>query len=199
MSRRQVKGDYIETETGNKVSRKANLLGTQNMVLGGKVVIQPEVMIRGDLVRTAPSSSSSGGTTAPSTTAIQTGRYCFFSKGVVLRPPGRRYKGQFSHMPMRIGHHVFIGQDTVVQAATIGDHVRIGKNCVIGEFAIIKECVEVLDGAVVPPNMVIPNYSIVAGQPARVVGEVPEGGGPEENGLRGLYSTVGNNPQNPDM
>lgn len=32
---------------------------------------------------------------------------------------------------MKIGDHVHIGANTVVEAATIGNHVEIGKNCVI--------------------------------------------------------------------
>ncbi|CRK39795.1 hypothetical protein BN1708_008021, partial [Verticillium longisporum] len=61
-------------------------------------------------------------------------------------------------------------------------------------FAIIKDYVRVLEGSVVPPNMVIPSFSIVGGQPARVIGEVPEGGH-DAFELRELYKTVGNNPQ----
>jgi dynactin-5 len=51
--------------------------------------------------------------------------------------------------------------------------------------------VRVLDGTVVPPNMVIPSFSIVAGRPGRVVGEVKEG---EVDGmdLRDIYRAVGN-------
>lgn len=176
------------------------LQGTQNIMLGGKAVIQPEVMIRGDLVRTAPSSSSTSGSSAPApanTTAVAIGRYCFLSRGSLLRPPGRIYKGTFTYMPLRMGDHVFVGQGSVVQAATVGSHVHIGKNCTIGEFAIIKDFVKVLDGTVVPPNMVIPSFSIVGGQPARLVGELPEGGSHEEFELRDLYKTVGNNPQPP--
>lgn len=184
-------------DTGNKVARKAVLMGTQNIMLGGKTVIQPEVIIRGDLVRTAPSSSSSAPGSAPaSNTAVAIGRYCFLSKGVVLRPPGRMYKGVFTYMPLRMGDHVFVGHDTVVQAGSIGNHVSIGKGCTINEFAIIKEYVKVLDNTVVPSFMVIPSFSIVAGQPARVVGEIPEGGVGEFE-LRDLYKTVGNNPQPP--
>lgn len=177
------------------------LQGTQNIMLGGKAVIQPEVMIRGDLVRTAPSSSSTSGSSAPAapanTTAVAIGRYCFLSRGSLLRPPGRIYKGTFTYMPLRMGDHVFVGQGSVVQAATVGSHVHIGKNCTIGEFAIIKDFVKILDGTVVPPNMVIPSFSIVGGQPARLVGELPEGGSHEAFELRELYKTVGNNPQPP--
>ncbi|TDZ15894.1 Dynactin subunit 5 [Colletotrichum orbiculare MAFF 240422] len=190
MSRRPAKGDYIETDTGNKVARKATLVGTQNIMLGGKTVIQPEVMIRGDLARSAQPSSG-----APANnTSVAIGRYCFLSRGALLRPPGRMYKGVFTYMPLRMGDHVFVGQHTVIQAASIGSHVQIGKDCVVGEFAIVKDYVRILEGTVVPPNMVIPSFSVVAGQPARVVGEVPEGGH-EDFELRELYKTVGNNPQ----
>lgn len=97
----------------------------------------------------------------------------------------------YSHMPLRMGDHVFVGEKTVVRAASIGSHVHIGHNVVIGEFAIIKDYVKVLDNAIVPPNMVIPSFTIVAGQPARVIGEVPEGAH-ESFELRDLYKTVGN-------
>ncbi|KAI1808781.1 trimeric LpxA-like protein [Daldinia bambusicola] len=193
MSRRPVKGEYIETDTGNKVSRKAILIGTQHIMLGGKTVIQAEAMIRGDLARTGQ--AVSGSAAAPgSNTAVAIGRYCYLSKGCCLRPPGRIYKGTFTFLPLRLGDHVFIGEGTVVQAATVGSHVYIGQNVVVGEFSIIKDYVRVLEGTVIPPNMVIPSFSIVAGQPARVIGEVPEGGH-EAFELRELYKTVGNNPQ----
>lgn len=97
-------------------------------------------------------------------------------------------------MPLRMGDHVFVGQSSVVQAATIGNHVHIGQGVVVGEFAIIKDYVRILDGTVVPANMVIPSFSVVAGQPARLIGEVPEGGH-EAFELRELYKSVGNNPQ----
>ncbi len=194
-------------------------------MLGGKTVIQAEAMIRGDLARIAPPTSSSGGSTPSSNTAVAIGRYCFLSKGCCLRPPGRMWKGyarpsqhlaetslfskmvvvvvalsnssvcrHFTYMPLRVGDHVFVGQNAVVQAASIGNHVHIGQDAVVGEFAIIKDYVRIFEGSVVPANMVIPSFSIVAGQPARVIGEVPEGGH-EAFELRELYKTVGNNPQ----
>ncbi|CAN8105721.1 unnamed protein product [Discula destructiva] len=191
MSRRAPRGEYIETDTGNKVARKATLVGTQNIMLGGKTVIMQDAMIRGDLARTAVSGS---GSAPASNTAVAIGRYCFLSKGCCLRPPGRMYKGSFTYMPLRLGDHVFVGEGSVIQAATVGSHVHIGSNAVVDEFAIIKDYVRVLDGTVVPPNMVIPSFTIVAGQPARVVGEIPEGD-LDQFELRELYKTVGNNPQ----
>lgn len=217
--------DAIHQDTGNKVARKATLVATQNIMLGGKTVIQAEAMIRGDLTRSLPSSSSSGGSKpSGSNTAVQIGRYCFLSKGCCLRPPGKMYKGWvlltlfpvlpsfpgcrrsrspltplvscsvFSYMPLRMGDHVYVGPGAVVQAASVASYVHIGADVVVGEFAIIKEYVRILDGSVVPPHMVCPPFSVLAGRPARVIDEVPEGGHHAFE-LRALYKSVGNNPQ----
>lgn len=48
-----------------------------------------------------------------------------------IRPPYKTYRGNFNYYPMKIGDYVHIGANTVVEAATIGNHVVIGKNCVI--------------------------------------------------------------------
>jgi dynactin 5 len=84
-----------------------------------------------------------------------------------------------------------VGPSSIIEAALIGSHVNIGANVVVGKFAIIKDYVRILDGSVVPPNMVIPSFSVVAGRPARVVGEIAEG---ELDGmdLREVYRGVGN-------
>jgi dynactin-5 len=84
-----------------------------------------------------------------------------------------------------------VGQASIIEAALIGTHVNIGANVVVGKFAIIKDYVRILDGTVVPPNMVIPSFSVVAGRPGRVVGEVKEGE-VDSMDLRELYRSVGN-------
>jgi dynactin-5 len=84
---------HSSKDTGNKVSRKSQIIGTTNIILGGKTVIQAEVIIRGDLYRTQPSSSSGEKGEKASNVAVVIGRYCFLSKGCILRPPGKIYKG----------------------------------------------------------------------------------------------------------
>ena len=90
--------EYIQTAlTGNKVSRKATILGSQNIILGGKCIIQHGAIIRGDLKRIAPSSaataSSSGQTQPAQSVAIFIGRYCLLAESSVIRPPYKTYKG----------------------------------------------------------------------------------------------------------
>lgn len=81
----------------------------------------------------------------------------------------------------------------MIEAAKVEDNVTVGKDCVVGSMVILKERCQVLDGAVVPANMVVPSLCVVAGQPARIVGEVPIAYGVEgmEGGLsRERYRSV---------
>ncbi|KAF7178269.1 hypothetical protein CNMCM7691_006944 [Aspergillus felis] len=130
MPPKQAKGEYIETDTGNKISRRSQIHGTQHIILGGKTVIQADAVIRGDLYRSSSSSSSSSSTSADGTgrpsqpsnpsVAITIGRYSYISRQAVLRPPSRLHRGVHTFYPLKIGDHVFVGERAVVEAATYG-------------------------------------------------------------------------------
>ncbi|KAJ2911070.1 hypothetical protein GGI21_000239 [Coemansia aciculifera] len=143
------KPEYIETDTGNKVSRRSQITGSQNIVLGGKTIVSSYCTIRGDLRRSGPTHQAS----------VLIGRFCSLGPHSILRPPYKTYKGVFSYYPLKIGDFVEVGENSVVEAASIGSYVSIGKNCVVGRFAIIKDCCVLDDGAVVPPNAVVPPFS----------------------------------------
>lgn len=203
-----VKGEYIETETGNKISRQAQVQGAKHIVLAGKCVIQAGTIIRGDLIRPPQTPKSSetldpraAATKKPSQpSSIQLGRYVFVSPNCTLHPPSRLDRGdgtgkqqQLIYYPLRIADFVFIGPNSNIRAAEIRSHVHIGSNVTVGNFCVIKENVKILDGAVLSAGSVWASGSVIAGAPARVVGELAEawGGGGSLGGASGGDELVG--------
>lgn len=65
--------NFVFQASGNKVSRQTVLCGSQNIVLHGKVIVQSDAIIRGDLAN------------------VKTGRFCIISKGSVIRPPFKKF------------------------------------------------------------------------------------------------------------
>ncbi|OAK95571.1 trimeric LpxA-like protein [Phaeosphaeriaceae sp. SRC1lsM3a] len=177
------KGEYIETDSGNKVSRRSAITGTANITLGGRTVIMADVQLRGDLHPTRAAPSQSGKEVTP--TSISIGRCTVISTGSVIKPPCRISRGSVHYYPMKIGDNVFVGPGCTIQAISISSHVHIGEKVTINQFAIIKENVKILPNTVIPANMVIASGSVVGGRPARVVGEVGEGWGVSGGGSGG--------------
>ncbi|KAF2857447.1 trimeric LpxA-like protein [Piedraia hortae CBS 480.64] len=195
VSRRSGKGEYIETETGNKISRRSHIEGKQNIMLAGKSVIMADVVLRGDLCRRQEKPGEED--KAVNITAISIGKATVIATGCTIRPPMRLSRGQMVYYPMRIGDNVFIGPGTHVSSVSISSHVHIGEGCVLMPFSVIKDSCQLLPHTVVPPHMVIPPGSVVGGSPARVLGDVPEGWGQtasddwvEGGDLRGLVRTI---------
>lgn len=150
------KQEYIETASGNKVSRQSVLCGSQNIVLNGKTIIQSDCIVRGDLAN------------------VRIGRHCVISKRTVVRPPFKKFSKGVAFFPLHIGDHVFIDEDSVVNAAQIGSYVFIGKNCVIGRRCVLKDCCMIADNTVLPPETTVPTFTIYSGSPGLCSGELPE-------------------------
>ena len=150
------KADYIETATGNKVCRQSVLCGSQNIVLNGKCIVMADSIIRGDLAN------------------VRVGRHCIISKGAVIRPPFKKFSKGVAFFPLHIGDNVFIGENSVINAAVIGSYVHIGKNCIIGRRSILKDCCMLEDNTVLPPETVVPTFTVYSNSPAEATGELPE-------------------------
>jgi dynactin-5 len=147
-----LKAYYPKTATLNHVSRGSTLNGPQNIFMpGGKCVIQ-QATLRADVAK------------------ITLGKCCYVAKGVLLHPPS--YGAGF--LPLTVGEFVWLGEDAVVRAASIGSCVRVGLKAVLGERCIVKDCCWIMDGAVVPPDTVLAPYTCWAGSPAKLVRTLPE-------------------------
>ncbi|GAB7365591.1 hypothetical protein MBLNU230_g6662t1 [Neophaeotheca triangularis] len=192
VTRRSTRSEYIETDTGNKISRRARIEGKTNIMLGGKTVLMENVHLRGDLNR--PSSSTpSDASSKPATpsTAITIGRYTLIAPSTTLTPPIRFSRGVSTPYPMRIGDNVFVGPNCSVGSISISSHVWVGEGCALGAFSVVKEFCKILPGTVLPGGMVVPPGSVVGGRPGRVVGEVGEGWGVGMGGVVGSGSGDG--------
>lgn len=154
---------YIVTSTGNIVSRRANIFKAQSVEIpNGRCIIEDDVIIRGDLA------------------AVQINKYSLIDSRSVLRPcfvtTVSSTTGQklLKFVPQTIGSHCYIGKDCLVESAVIGIGCIIEDNCILSKRSILKDYVLVVRGSVVPSDMVIPPFSIVAGNPAKIIGELPE-------------------------
>eukprot|EP00049_Salpingoeca_infusionum_P006394 m.106292 g.106292 ORF g.106292 m.106292 type:complete len:198 (-) comp13297_c0_seq1:44-637(-) len=151
--------EYIQTAKGNKVARKSVLCGSKNISLLGKAIVQAGCVIRGDMAQ------------------VLAGKFCVVKQGVLLRPSWKHFpKGDtpFNFFPMKLGDYVTIDENAVVGAATIESHVHIGANCVISPRCVLLSCCKIEPNTFLPPDTVVPPFAIMAGNPGRQVGELPE-------------------------
>uniref|UniRef100_A0A1I7ZST8 Dynactin subunit 5 n=1 Tax=Steinernema glaseri TaxID=37863 RepID=A0A1I7ZST8_9BILA len=146
----------VETATGNKVHRRVTLNGSQNIVLNGKCILMEDCILRADL------------------NSIRTGKYCIINPRTIIRPSYKRFTKGFTFFAVIFGDHVFVEEDCVIMAAQIGSYVHIGKGAIIGRSTVIKDCCVIKPGAVLPADMIVPPFSIVEGNPAKIVGDLPE-------------------------
>ena len=146
----------MTTKRQNKVSKESVLCGSENIGVQGKTIIEPHAIIRGDLA------------------TIEIGLHCLIASGAVLRPPTHRVKSTLSYVPVSIGDYVTVGAGAVVEAASVGAYVTIGERAVVGKRCVLSSCVVVEKGAVLVEQTVAPPFSVWAGNPARMVGRLPD-------------------------
>jgi carbonic anhydrase/acetyltransferase-like protein (isoleucine patch superfamily) len=73
-----------------------------------------------------------------------------------------------------VGEEVTVGHNAIVHGATVHDGALIGMGSILLDNSVIGAESLVAAGSVVPPRMVVPPYSMVRGQPARVLREMNE-------------------------
>lgn len=83
-------------------------------------------MLRGDLRRAGVGQA----------VVVSIGKGCILRESCVIRSPYKTYKGVFSYYPVKVGDQVYIGRNSIVQAASIGSNVYIGDDCIIVRYAL---------------------------------------------------------------
>ena len=80
-------------------------------------------------------------------------------------------KGKFS---TEIGNYVTVGHSAVIHGATLHDFSFVGMSASVLDGAIIRSYGFVAAGALVPPGFEVPEKTLVAGVPAKVIRELKE-------------------------
>lgn len=75
---------------------------------------------------------------------------------------------------LTIGDNVTIGHGAIVHGCTIGNNVLVGMGAIVLDGAVIEDNCIIGAGALVTQNKVMPEGSLVLGNPAKVVREITE-------------------------
>ena len=76
--------------------------------------------------------------------------------------------------PLSMGDEVIVGHGAVVHCRKVGSNVLIGNHATVLDEVEIGDFCIIAAGTLVPPGMVIPDYSLVMGVPARVKGRLSD-------------------------
>ncbi|MEM9917089.1 MAG: transferase hexapeptide repeat family protein [Bacteroidota bacterium] len=121
---------------------------TGNVVIGKDVYIGPGAAIRGDW----------GGIVIEDGCNVQENCTIHMFPGVTVRLQQGAHIGHGAIIHgADIGQNVLVGMNAVVM-----DRVKVGKNCIIGALAFVKA------------DMVLPERSLVVGNPAKIIKEVSD-------------------------
>ncbi|MHC4444322.1 MAG: gamma carbonic anhydrase family protein [Planctomycetota bacterium] len=97
---------------------------------------------------------------------IRTGRRVNIQDGSILHCD--------KDVPLEIADEVVIGHNTVVHCRSVGSRTLIGNSAsVLDHCEIGQDCI-IAAGAVVPPDTVIPDGSVVMGVPGKIVRQISE-------------------------
>mmetsp|Transcript_7979 Transcript_7979/g.15817 ORF Transcript_7979/g.15817 Transcript_7979/m.15817 type:complete len:117 (+) Transcript_7979:66-416(+) len=111
MSVAKAASEYFETTTGNRVSRKSSLYGTQNIRIHGKSLIEEGVVIRGDLAN------------------VKMGKFCIIKRDCVLRPSMKIVQDKAVFFMLTLSDNVFIDEgtfDPTLSTRIEGENFNIG-------------------------------------------------------------------------
>jgi len=148
--------EFINTSNGqHKISKTAQIHGSQQISFVRKCILMNNAIIRGDL------------------STITMGNHSFIGEKTIVRPCSKIITSGVTYFPLRIGSHVIINENCIVTAAEIGDFVFVGKNSIIGQSSVIKNCCYIMEDSLLAPDTIAPPFSILGGNPAQIIGKMP--------------------------
>ena len=138
----------IKPRIGDRVYIAPTAFVGGDVVIGNQVTVMHQVVIRGDI--------------AP----IRIGARVNIQDGAVLHTA--------NGVPLEVGDEVSVGHGAILHGRRVGSQTLIGigaillDGCEVGSRCIIGA------GTLVPPNMIVPDGSVVMGVPGKVVRQVDD-------------------------
>ncbi|GEQ72729.1 hypothetical protein JCM33374_g6417 [Metschnikowia sp. JCM 33374] len=146
---------WIETGTGNRISRSAAINGANRISISENCTICENCTLNGDV-----------STTLPNSPAIVLGKYTYLGPGCLIDPPRAKLSSESSTFAdIKVGNYTTVGAGSVVRSIQVGNRVCVGSRCTLGELSVINDCCVIEDGTIIPAKTVIPPYSRVSGIP----------------------------------
>lgn len=116
---------------------------------------------------------------------VRIGAYASIWPGVVLRSDrGTMTIGEGTNIQdgsichadgdLTIGNYVTLGHAVVCHAERVGDHCLLGNNCALNDKSSVGDWCIVAAGAVLLEGRVVPDRSVAAGVPAKVIGPMTD-------------------------
>ncbi|ODV68830.1 hypothetical protein HYPBUDRAFT_192005 [Hyphopichia burtonii NRRL Y-1933] len=146
--------EWIETTTGNRISKLAQIYGSNSISINDHSTVNSYVLLQGDVPLLQQDESQ--------THTIKLGKYTYIGSNCQVIPPVLK---KTHHGPIRIGSFTIIGADSIIKSASIGNRVLIEPNCTLLDLSIIYDCCLIRKGTIIPSKMIIPPFSEVKGVP----------------------------------
>ena len=146
---------YIEREQV-KISKLLKSVRMGQIKVKDKNIYEDKVVLRGDLAQ------------------ISFDKSVILCENVIIHPSLNERNAPYEYRPINIGKYTFIGKNSIISSLKVGDHVYIGENCILSDRTKVGDNVKILDNTYVPCDMVLVEYGIYEGYPARLVGRLDE-------------------------
>ena len=139
-----------------KLSKLMKSVRMNQIKVRDKNLFEDNIILRGDLA------------------GISCEKSIILCENVIIHPSLNNINAPYEYRPLHIGKFTYIGKNSIISSLKVGDHVYIGENCILSDRTKVGDNVKILDNTYVPCDMVLLEYGIYEGYPARLVGRLDE-------------------------
>ncbi|SCU84154.1 LAFA_0D08482g1_1 [Lachancea sp. 'fantastica'] len=160
---------WRDTKSGNRLSRQAEILGGEKIVMGGMCVVSENCRLLGNVKMQNECKE-----------AISMGTFCIVEQLCLLEPPQVAVKkkvavknkdpegmmsGTSLHKTLTMGSFVLVGRSSEVRCRRIGRRVIVGSCCILSRGCELGDVVIVEPNVTIPESCKVPHFTLVKQHP----------------------------------